>query len=81
METVLIIAAVTAGNALCFLLGARRPAQQTDALQTRPVSGIRKLLQPGRKKNAPAVDPMDVIMANLENYDGTANGQKDIPRG
>ena len=26
-------------------------------------------------------DKMDTIMQNIESYDGTGNGQKDVPRG
>ena len=80
MQTVLIIAAVTASNAICFLLGARRSLPEGFSHQ-RPDAGIKKILPFGHKKEPTGTDPMDVIMENLETYDGTSFGQKEIPKG
>lgn len=81
MQTVLIIAAVTVSNAICFLLGARRYSLPEGFSHQRPDAGIKKILQFGRKKEPSGTDPMDVIMENLEMYDGTSFGQKEIPKG
>lgn len=81
MQTVFIIAAVTASNAICFLLGTRRYSMPKSSLLQSPDTGIKKILQIGRKKEPAGTDPMDVIMANLETYDGTSFGQKEIPKG
>ena len=34
-----------------------------------------------KKEAARAQDKLETIMSNIESYDGTANGQKDVPRG
>lgn len=80
MQTVLIIAAVTVSNAICFLLGARRSLPESFSHQ-RPDAGIKKILSFRLKKDPTGTDPMDVIMENLEMYDGTSFGQKEIPKG
>lgn len=81
MQTVMIIAAVTAGNVICFLLGGRRSRVLEKSPGVNQASGTRKILQIGRKKEPKVSDPMDVIMSNLETYDGTSFGQQEIPRG
>ena len=81
MQTVLIIAAVTASNAICFLLGTRRYSIPKGFSHQSPDGSLKKILRFGRKKEPAGTDPMDVIIANMEKYDGTSFGQKEIPKG
>jgi hypothetical protein len=81
METAIIIAVVTAGNAICFLLGSRRRDARNIAYQPLAEREPPKLFKFNRKKESAPADPMATILENLENYDGTAFGQKDIPKG
>ena len=81
METAIIIAIVTVGNAICFLLGSRKRDARNSAYQSSADQELPKLFRFNRKKEAPSADPMATILENLENYDGTAFGQKDIPKG
>ena len=84
METALIILAVGALNVACFFTGAR-VGQKTvkgepiEMPKVDPLKAIRE--HQDRKEAQKEQDRYDTIMRNIENYDGTGNGQEDVPRG
>jgi hypothetical protein len=81
METILIILITSALNVVCFLVGAK-VGQKVDKGETielpslNPMKAIRERedrLQAEREQ-----DKLETIMQNIESYDGTSNGQKDV---
>ncbi len=71
-------------NVLCFLVGART-AQRIENKEPielpnlNPVTAFRE--HQGRKVAEAEQRKLDTIMENIDNYNGTSAGQKDIPRG
>ena len=71
-------------NVLCFLIGARtgqRVAQgkEVEVPKVNPME-IYKEKQEKRKAEEEK-KTLDVILSNIDNYDGTGANQKDVPRG
>lgn len=82
MEVLFIAAVIAVSNILCFMVGAK--VGQTVSKGERvalpdPVQAIRdhKVKLEAYKEQ----DRLDAIMQNIEKYDGTSNGQRDVPRG
>lgn len=68
----------------CFLLGAKlgeivRKGEDIKLPTINPIEAYRE--RENKKHARMEQDKLGTIMANLEAYDGTANGQKDVPRG
>ena len=82
MEILLIVAVGTL-NIACFFIGAKvgqtvNKGKDIEAPNLNPVTVYKRHLEQreaDREKNK-----LDVIMANIERYDGTGNGQEDVPR-
>lgn len=71
-------------NIACFLFGAK--VGQTVAAGKpvelpNPVKSVKEAAQErtARKEQEYQQKQIDLLLENIENYDGTANGQKDIP--
>ena len=84
METVIIIAAVGALNIACFFVGAKvgqkvSKGEKIELPSANPLKAIRE--HKANKEAEAAQDRKSVIMQNIDIYDGTPNGQKDVPRG
>lgn len=87
MEILFIsIALLVAGgiNLGCFLIGAK--VGQTVAAGKpvelpNPVKAVKDAVQErmARKEQEYQQKQMELLLENIENYDGSANGQKDIP--
>ena len=79
---ILLILVVGALNVACFFIGAnvgqKAVKGETISLPD-PVKAIRE--HEDRKEAERAQDRVDIIMRNIENYDGTGKGQEDVPRG
>lgn len=80
--TVLIIAVVGALNIACFFIGARvgqavAKGEKIEAPNINPMHAIRQISD--KKKEQKELDRATAILRNIEVYDGTANGQEDIP--
>ena len=82
METILIIAAVGVMNIGCFLVGARVvqkvvKGEEVTIPNLNPVEAVKehKEKQEARKEQ----NRLETIMQNIENYDGTEYGQKEVP--
>lgn len=68
--------------AACFLLGARvgQAASKGEKIETPSVNHMEVWKNRQEKKDAQAEqDRIKTILQNIENYDGTGYGQKDVP--
>ena len=55
------------------------PGEAVKLPEIKPIEAIKE--RKDKKEAEREQDRISTIMANLEAYDGTANGQKDVPRG
>jgi hypothetical protein len=80
---ILLILLVGALNIACFFVGAK-VGQQVSKGEKITVPEINPLKlwedRQDRKEAEKERNKMDVILSNIETYDGTSVGQKDIPR-
>ena len=79
METLLLIAVVSGMNLLCFLAGAR-VRQKVDRGEDLKIVSPAEVVQQ-REKQKQKDREMAILEAQLQNidiYDGTSNGQKEI---
>ena len=78
----LTIALIALTNILCFMVGAKvgqTVVRGKTVELPNPVEAVRthkKKMEAYREQ-----DRQDTIMQNIENYDGTSNGQRDVPWG
>ena len=84
METILLLLVVSTLNAVCFLIGARTGQKVSKGENITvpiksPVEAIRE--HQDRKEADMRQNRYDVILHNVETYDGTGRGQEDVPRG
>ena len=85
METILLILAVGLICALCFILGAKvgQKVVRGEEIKTPDMSAlnpIKKYEEHREKKEAEKeLEKLDVILKNIERYDGTEAGQEDVP--
>ena len=81
---VLSILAVGALCIGCFLVGARvgQAVSNGEKIETPAVNPMQAVRDRRDKKEAQRQqDRMNVILQNIESYDGTSRGQEDVPRG
>jgi hypothetical protein len=67
----------------CFLLGAKvgQAVSKGEKIETPTVNPLKAYREHEAKKVAQAEqDKVSVIMSNIESYNGTSDGQKDVPR-
>ena len=83
-----VLALVVMGlmNILCFVIGAKvgQTAKQGKeiGIELPTVSPTESIKRHQAKREAQKEQQrMDVIMRNIEGYDGTSSGQQDVPRG
>lgn len=84
METLLIILAVGAMCIGCFLIGARvgqavKNGETVELSVPNPIEAIRA--HQDRVEARREQERLEVIMRNIDSYDGTGNGQQEVPRG
>ena len=81
---VLTILAIGALNIACFFIGAfvgQRVSNGKD-IEIPSINPVKALEErEDRKKARAEQERMEIIMQNIENYDGTGIGQKEVPRG
>lgn len=82
MDT-LLIAVIAASNIICFLIGAKvgqkvSKGEDIKLPNMNPVEAYKK--REARKEAEVELDRISTIMQNIESYDGTSYGQKDVPR-
>ncbi len=80
---VLLMAIMAASNILCFMIGARvgqkvAKGEEIELPSVNPIQAYRE--HEARKEAEHEQNKLEVIMGNLERYDGTSNGQRDVPR-
>jgi hypothetical protein len=79
---ILVIVAVGALNIACFFIGSKlgqtvAKGKDIETPNINPMTAYKRHLEQkevDREKNR-----LDIIMANIERYDGTGNGQEDVP--
>ena len=79
-----IIAAVGLLCIICFVTGARvgQRVAKGEEVKAPTVNPIKAFKEHEAKKEAEMEQHrMDIILRNIENYDGTGNKQEDVPRG
>ena len=81
---VLLMAVMAASNILCFLIGARVGQKVTKGEEVQlptvnPMELVRE--REARKESEYKQSRYEAILRNIDNYDGTPNGQEDVPRG
>lgn len=81
---ILLLAAVSTANILCFVVGAKvgqavSKGQEVKLPELNPVKVVQHYQ--AEKETKREQDRYAVIMENIENYDGSPMGQKDVPRG
>ena len=80
---VLLVVFMTAANLVCFFIGLKvgmkvQRGEDINVPSINPVAAVSAYK--GRKEAAREQDRVEVIMRNIENYDGTGIGQVDVPR-
>lgn len=81
-QIILLILVTTFGNVCCFILGSRLFQQASRGEKVgieipNPVRVVQNTIDSFEEKKEQ--DRYRVIMDNIDNYDGTPIGQKDIP--
>ena len=70
-------------NVLCFIVGAKvgQKAAKGEEIELPSVNPLKAVREHQDKRMAEMEqDKVEAILRNLEAYDGTSNGQKDLPR-
>lgn len=80
----LTIAIIGVLNVLCFYIGAKvgqtvARGEKIEAPVIDPLKAYREKQE--RKESEHEMSKYNAILENIDNYDGTAYGQKDVPRG
>lgn len=81
METVILILLVGTLNIVCFFLGAKvgQKVVKGEAIETPSFNPMRAYREEQSKKEADREQSRyNTIMENIEAYDGTGMGQKDV---
>lgn len=79
METLLLIAVVSGMNLLCFLAGSRirqKVDRGEDLKLATPAEAAQRREKQGQRDRELAI--LEAQLQNIDNYDGTSNGQKEI---
>ena len=85
METVLLILSVAFICVICFVLGAKvgQKVVRGEEIETPKISALNPLKMYEEHKEKEEVkrelDKLDIILKNIERYDGTESGQEDVP--
>lgn len=80
---VLLIAVVGTLNIACFFIGAKvgQMVQKGETIKAPTINPVKLYNEHIDRKEAEAEkNRLDVIMRNIERYDGTGTGQEDVPR-
>lgn len=81
---VLTLAVFAIANIFCFVIGAKvgqtvSKGEKVEMPNINPMEAIRE--HQAKKEAERKQDRMDVVMSNIDAYDGTSNGQRDVPKG
>jgi hypothetical protein len=81
---ILLVLVVGALNVACFLFGARvgQKVVKGEAIELPKIDPMKAIREHEDRKEAQREsERMAAIMRNIDSYDGSGNGQEDIPRG
>lgn len=83
METAILLLIMCLANIACFIVGAKvgqmvSKGKEIEMPTINPVEIARQ--NASRRAAEKAQNRFDVIQENINNYDGTGAGQKDVPR-
>lgn len=81
---VLALVVFAAANIFCFVIGAKvgQAVSKGEPVEMPTINPMEAIREHQNKREAErAQDKIDVIMSNIESYDGTSNGQRDVPKG
>lgn len=81
---IILVAVVGALCIVCFFVGAKvgQTVARGEKIEVPEVNPIKKIQEhKGKKLSAREQDRLDTILQNIDNYDGTSYGQKDVPMG
>lgn len=81
METLILIAVIGAMNILCFMVGAKvgqtvSRGERVEIPTVNPVQAIREHREDKRAEIERS--KIETILSNIDAYDGTSYGQKDV---
>ena len=80
---ILTILVVGTLNIVCFFIGAKvgQTVSKGETIEVPTINPIKAYNEHlDRKEQEKEQKRLDVILHNIENYDGTPNGQEDVPR-
>ena len=80
---ILLMLILSISNIVCFMVGAKvgQTVQKGETIKTPTINPVKLYNEHIDKKEAEAEkNRLDVIMRNIEKYDGTGKGQEDVPR-
>ena len=80
---ILLILVVGALNVACFFIGAKvgQKVSKGEPIELPKIDPIKPIREHQEHKKAEAErDYYETIMSNIDNYDGSGIGQKDVPR-
>lgn len=86
METILLIAVNGFFCVLCFILGAKvgQKVVRGEEIETPQISALNPLKAYEEHKEKEEVkkeiNKLEIILNNIEKYDGTERGQEDVPK-
>lgn len=81
---VLLLLVMGVTNILCFMIGAKvgQKVVKGEVVELPSLDPLKSYREHQDRKEAQQVQKaVDVIMQNIEAYNGTADGQRDVPRG
>ena len=79
---ILVLLILSISNIVCFVIGAivgQKVVKGESIELPKPLEAIKE--QKSRDEAKKKQERIDVIMHNINTYDGTSNGQADVPRG
>ena len=81
MELVLALAVFGAVNIFCFMIGAKvgqtvASGEKVEMPTVNPLKAYRE--RENRKEAEMEQDRINTVLQNIESYDGTSNGQKEV---
>lgn len=77
-----LVAVICLSNIACFITGAKvgQKVDRDEPIETPKIDPLKAYREREERREAKAEqDRLDTIMQNIESYDGTSNGQKDVP--
>lgn len=80
---VLLLAVMAVSNIVCFIIGAKvgHAVSKGEEIKTPTIDPLKAYREHEAKKEAQREqERLDTIMRNIEAYDGTGNGQEEVPR-